>query len=127
MTTEPTDPRGEATAGDQSGVQTPEFSEVRHPIGLSIGDSALSSVYDVGVTVTAELGRVSMPISDLLELAEGAVIELGRPVSSPVDIRVHGVLLARGEVVVVDDSFAVRLTEVTESKPESAPPAEDAA
>lgn len=121
MTTEPTDPAAEVAGGDPAAVQTPEFSEVRQPVGLSLGDGALSSVYDVGVTVTAELGRVSMPISELLELSEGAVVELGRPVSAPVDIRVHGVLLARGEVVVVDDSFAVRLTEVTESKPGSAP------
>ncbi len=107
----------EQTEGAESDVRTPEFSEVQQSPGLLTGSRALSSVYDVSVTVTAELGRVEMPIAELLQLTEGSVIELNRLITTPTDIRVEGVLLARGEVVVVNDSFAVRLNEVTQAKP----------
>lgn len=108
---QPAETTSEETGPD---VRQPEFSEVQQPPGFLGGGRALSSVYDVNVTLTAELGRVEMPISEVLQLAEGAVVELDRSVSTPIDIRVQGVLLARGEVVVVDDSFAVRLKEVTQ-------------
>ena len=98
-------------------VRAPDFSTVQ-PTGQLGAARSLRTVYDVSVTVTAELGRVSMPISKLLQLGEGSVIELDRPVSTPIDLRAEGVLLARGEVVVVDDCFAVRLKEVTQ--PEAA-------
>ena len=94
-------------------VRAPEFSSVQ-PSGQLNAARSLRSVYDVSVTVTAELGRVSMPISELLQLGEGSIVELDRPVSTPIDVRAEGVLLARGEVVVVDDCFAVRLKEVTQ-------------
>lgn len=72
----------------------------------------LNRFYDVGMTVSVELGRATMPIGELLHLAEGAVIELDRQVSEPVDVIAQGVRLARGEVVVVDDRYAVRITEI---------------
>ncbi|MFK7819151.1 MAG: flagellar motor switch protein FliN [Planctomycetaceae bacterium] len=111
------EPIGEAAPQEPAvDVRTPEFSEVQQPTGFLAAGSSLSSVYDVTVTITAELGRVEMPISEVLKLTEGAVIELDRTVSTPIDIRAQGVLLARGEVVVVDDSFAVRLKEVTQAQ-----------
>jgi flagellar motor switch protein FliN/FliY len=72
----------------------------------------LNRFYDVNMTVSVELGRVTMPIGDLLQLAEGSVIQLDRLVSQPVDIIAQGVRLARGEVVVVEERYAVRITDI---------------
>ena len=71
--------------------------------------------YDVHVPVWAELGRVEMPLGDLMKLDEGAVLRLNRPVGEPVDLVSQGVKLARGEVVVIDDCFAVRIKEIEKS------------
>jgi flagellar motor switch protein FliN len=62
--------------------------------------------------VTVELGRTRMKVRDILDLAPGAVVELSKPPSEPVDLMVNGVLTAHGEVVVVDDHFAVRITKL---------------
>lgn len=62
--------------------------------------------------ITVELGRARVPLRDLLDLAPGSVIELDRAAGAEVDVLVNGTLLAKGEVVVVDDEFGVRITEV---------------
>jgi flagellar motor switch protein FliN/FliY len=76
----------------------------------------LDRLLDVTVTVTAELGRVTLPISTILNLNVNSVLELNRGVAEPIDLMVQGVLLARGEVVVVDDRFAIRIKEIAEPK-----------
>lgn len=68
----------------------------------------------VQLEVTAEIGRTKMTVQELLSLTAGAVIELDRPVGSPADVLVNGQLFARGEVVVVDEDFAIRITEVVD-------------
>lgn len=80
------------------------------------GPAPLDRLLDVAVTVTAELGRVTLSIADVLKMGVGSVIELDRPVTEPVDLMVQGVRLARGEVVVVDDRFAVRIKEIADPK-----------
>ena len=92
-----------------------DFAELTARAG-STGAAPLDRLLDVTVTVTAELGRAHLAINDLLKLGIGSVLELDRPVSEPVDLMVQGVLLARGEVVVVDDRFAVRIKEIAEPK-----------
>lgn len=69
---------------------------------------------DVQVELSVELGHVSLPLRDLLSLAPGAVLELDRPADAPVDVLVNGCLVARGEVVVIDGQFGVRVTSVVE-------------
>ena len=64
--------------------------------------------------VTAELGRTRMTVRDLLALTPGAVLELDRAAGSPADLLVNGRLIARGEVVVVDENFGLRVTEIIE-------------
>lgn len=76
----------------------------------------LDRVLDVSVRVTAELGRTSMVIREVINLAPGTVIELNKLAGEPVDIRVNDRLLARGEVVVIDDSFGVRITEIINNR-----------
>ncbi|GIX22641.1 MAG: hypothetical protein KatS3mg121_1424 [Gammaproteobacteria bacterium] len=72
----------------------------------------LDVIQDIEVTVSMELGRTQMTIRDLLQLSQGSVIELDRMVDEPMDVLVNGTLVARGEVVVVDDKFGIRLTDV---------------
>ncbi|MCS7268977.1 MAG: flagellar motor switch protein FliN [Geminicoccaceae bacterium] len=76
-----------------------------------------TAVYDVPVRLSAVLGRASMPVGRLLRLGRGAVVELDRKVGEPVDVYVNDRLVARGEVVVVDDRLAVTLTELVRSEP----------
>lgn len=67
---------------------------------------------DVPLTVTAELGRTRMIVRDILKLGVGSVVELEKLTGEPIDILVNGKIIARGEVVAVDENFGVRVTEV---------------
>ncbi|MCX6078656.1 MAG: flagellar motor switch protein FliN [Chloroflexi bacterium] len=71
---------------------------------------------DVSLRVTVELGRTRMQLSQILELQHGSVVELDRLAGDPVDVFVNDCLMARGEVVVVDDKFGVRITEMITAK-----------
>jgi flagellar motor switch protein FliN/FliY len=73
---------------------------------------SITTFGDVEMSVSVELGRTKIPIRDLLNIHNGAVVQLDRPVTHPVDLFVQGTLIARGEVVVVDECFAVRVTEL---------------
>jgi flagellar motor switch protein FliN/FliY len=72
----------------------------------------LDLILDIPLTVTVELGRSKMLINDLLQLGQGAVIELTKLVGEPLEVLVNDKLVARGEVVVVNDKFGVRLTDI---------------
>jgi flagellar motor switch protein FliN len=74
--------------------------------------ASIELLQGVEMGVTVELGRTRMVVRDLLALAPGSVIELDRTAGSPVDVRVNGTLIARGEVVVVDEEFGVRISEI---------------
>ena len=76
------------------------------------GDSALDRLNDVQLDVRVELGRSRMLVDDVLRLGSGSVVELDRPSGDPVDIFVNNGLVARGEVVVLDERFCVRITEI---------------
>ena len=75
----------------------------------------LSAVYDIPVQVSAVLGRANMQVSQLLKLGRGAVVELDRKVGEAVDIYVNNRLVARGEVVVVDERLGVTMTEIVKA------------
>lgn len=72
----------------------------------------LDLVLDVPVSLTAELGGCRLPMGDLLQLKVGSVVQLDRLASEPVDLLVNGKLIARGEVVVLDDRFGIKITEL---------------
>ena len=72
----------------------------------------LDVILDVPVTMTLEVGRARIPIRNLLQLNQGSVVELERAAGDPLDVYINGTLIAQGEVVVVNDRFGVRLTEV---------------
>lgn len=72
----------------------------------------LDLILEVAVTLALEVGRTKIPVRELLQLAPGSILELDRLAGEPLDLLVNGVRVARGEVVVVNDRFGVRLTDV---------------
>jgi len=78
----------------------------------SAGGPSMDMIMDLEVDVCAELGRTAMLIRDLMELHPGSIIELRKLAGEPVDLLANGKLVARGEVVVVDETFGVRVTEI---------------
>ena len=78
----------------------------------SAGDIDINFLFDVQLSIVVEVGRVQMLISDLLELDEESIIELDSLVGQPFDIRANDLLVARGEVIVVNEKFAVRITDI---------------
>lgn len=82
------------------------------PPGTGLSSSDLDLLADVDLAVTVELGRVRLSVRDLLRLTDGSVVELDRVVGAPVDVLVNGRLVARGDVVVIDDELGVRITEL---------------
>lgn len=102
----PAAPAAGEPAGEASSARRQEDSSARQ----------LSAVYDVPVTVTAVLGKAVMPIGQLLRLGRGAVVELDRKVGEPIDIYVNNRLVARGEVLLVDDHLGITMTEIVKSE-----------
>ena len=76
----------------------------------------LDMILDIGLTATARLGRLEMPISEILNLGPGSIIEVGHLVDEPVELLVNGKLIARGDVVVVDEKFGLRITEIISTR-----------
>jgi flagellar motor switch protein FliN/FliY len=109
----------QGTAAGQGGsdvvARVAQFAELAGHPGEP-GAGGLDALHEVTVTVAAELGRVTLTIGDVLKLGVGSVLELHRSINEPVDLMVQGVRLARGEVVVVDDRFAIRIREISEPK-----------
>lgn len=73
----------------------------------------LDMILDIPVQLTVELGRTKMPIKNLLQLAQGSVVELSGMAGEPLDVMINGFLIAQGEVVVVNDKLGIRLTDIT--------------
>ncbi len=84
------------------------------PIGEAMAND-VSAIYDIPVQISAVLGRSTMQVSQVLKLGRGAVVELDRKVGEAIDIYVNNRLVARGEVVVVDDKLGITMTEIVKS------------
>lgn len=80
--------------------------------GLGDEDANLDVILDIPVTVSMEIGRTKISIRNLLQLNQGSVVELDRLAGEPMDVLVNGTLVAHGEVVVVNEKFGIRLTDV---------------
>ncbi|WP_415886920.1 flagellar motor switch protein FliN [Neptuniibacter sp. QD29_5] len=80
--------------------------------GTPVTDPKLDVILDIPVTLSMEVGQTDIPISNLLQLNQGSVIELDRVAGEPLDVMVNGTLIAHGEVVVVNDRYGIRLTDV---------------
>ncbi|MCP5079703.1 MAG: flagellar motor switch protein FliN [Psychromonas sp.] len=105
-----------AAALEESGdeVNNVEFDELQDTAApLSAEEHArLDSILDIPVTISMEVGRSKINIRNLLQLNQGSVVELDRSAGEPLDVLVNGTLIAHGEVVVVNDKFGIRLTDV---------------
>jgi flagellar motor switch protein FliN len=88
----------------------PKVAEGSDPGGSK--EVNLDVILDVPVTLSMEVGRTRIPIRNLLQLNQGSVVELDRAAGEPLDVFVNGTLVAHGEVVVVNDKFGIRLTDV---------------
>jgi flagellar motor switch protein FliN/FliY len=88
--------------------------EIVHDMGEPMAKD-VEAIYDIPVQISAVLGRSSMQVSQLLKLGRGAVVELDRKVGEAIDIYVNNRLVARGEVVVVEDKLGVTMTEIIKS------------
>jgi flagellar motor switch protein FliN/FliY len=83
-----------------------------HERGGEVQNPSLDMILDIPVTVSVELGRTKIQIRNLLQLAQGSVVELERLAGEPMDVLVNGYLIAQGEVVLVNDKFGIRLTDI---------------
>lgn len=113
---EPTNEEAQTEQTEQAGeeIGVPEFQELEE--GAATGGSGnLSRIQNIQIAVTAELGRSTIPIQELMSVSEGSVIELNREIDNPIELYAQGVPLASGEVVVVDGRFAVQITKVYEN------------
>jgi flagellar motor switch protein FliN/FliY len=108
----------EQTAAESSALQTNTaeqaqvFSEFTPKNKLSETQNDIDFILDIPVQLTVELGRTKIAIKNLLQLAQGSVVELDGMAGEPMDVLVNGCLIAQGEVVVVNDKFGIRLTDI---------------
>ena len=100
---------------DDVATKAPQFARFT-PAQVS-ADRGLDHLFAVKLDAEAVLGRAALSVDEMLNLGVGSVIELDRQVSEPVDLFVQNVQVARGEVVVLNDQFAIRITEIVGSKP----------
>ena len=96
-------------AGEDADEALDEAGKSAAPVGEA---KSLDLILDIPLTVSVELGRSKMLINDLLQLGQGSVIELTKLVGEPLEVLVNQKLVARGEVVVVNEKFGVRLTDI---------------
>jgi len=100
-------------AQQQGGYERAEFQRLASDNGaLSTAEANLDVVLDIPVTLSMEVGRKEVPIQDLLSLNRGSVVELDRIAGEPMDVLINGTLIAHGEVVVINEKFGIRLTDV---------------
>ncbi len=104
--------------GDDTPIENPESAgeqatkEKTQAGGEKLDPRSLDLILDIPLKVTVELGRSKLLINDLLQLGQGSVIELNKLVGEPLEVLVNNKLIARGEVVVVNEKFGVRLTDI---------------
>lgn len=95
----------------KNGEQRLEFDNLNESTGEA-ADVSLDMILDVPVTLAMEVGRTRISIRNLLQLNQGSVVELDRAAGEPLDVFVNGTLVAHGEVVVINEKFGIRLTDV---------------
>jgi flagellar motor switch protein FliN/FliY len=99
-------------AAGTPGYARAQFGDLQADAGTGGGEVSLDLILDVGVTVALEVGRTRITVRELLQLTQGSILELDRLAGEPLDVLVNGVRIARGEVVVVNEKFGIRLIEV---------------
>ncbi len=103
---------GPTKATTQDGYRSAELENLRSEPSAEGGEVGLDAILDIPVTLAMEIGRTQISIRNLLQLNQGSVVELDRLAGEPLDVLVNGTLIAHGEVVVVNEKFGIRLTDV---------------
>ena len=98
--------------GQNVNVQPAQFQSFSNDNMGTTGQENIGLIKDVPLEVTVELGRTTKSISDILDFSPGTIIELDRIAGEPIDVLVNGKFVAKGEVVVIEESFGVRITEI---------------
>lgn len=93
-----------------------QFDETGQPAGADRPDSDLRRLSDVPMELSVEIGRTRMTVGETLELRIGSIVTLDRLAGEPVDLLVNGTPIARGEVIVVDEQFGLRVTKITDGE-----------
>ncbi|WP_423187046.1 flagellar motor switch protein FliN [Alishewanella sp. d11] len=101
-----------AMAEAETEAQAVELEELHDEQVSAVDKRKLDTILDIPVTISMEVGRAKISIRNLLQLNQGSVVELERIAGEPLDVLVNGTLIAHGEVVVVNDKFGIRLTDV---------------
>ncbi len=97
-------------------VKKAEFEQFGFEVDDAVNSQNIGLLMDVSLPVSIELGRTSMTFEDVLKLGSGSVVELNKLAGEPVDLLVNNKLVAKGEVVVVDENFGMRITEMVKPK-----------
>lgn len=100
------------SGSDDEGFQQVSAKHLNETPNDGSGDVKLDVILDIPVTVAMEIGRTQLSIRNLLQLNQGSIVELDRLAGEPMDVLVNGTLVAHGEVVVVNEKFGIRLTDV---------------
>lgn len=95
-----------------AGSASAKIFEKLAPAGATHAQHDIDMILDIPVQLTVELGRTKIPIKHILQLAQGSVVELDGMAGEPMDVLVNGCLIAQGEVVVVNEKFGIRLTDI---------------
>ena len=104
---------GQEGRAEEAAYQSVDLPDLQADgVARADSDVNLEVIMDIPVDISVEIGRVPVPIRELLQYSKGSVVELERLVGDPLDVMVNGTLVAKGEVVVVNDKFGVRLTDV---------------
>jgi flagellar motor switch protein FliN/FliY len=108
-----TPPAAAATGAAAAPAARPAvFDRLSATPGVAGQPNDIGMVMDIPVQLTVQLGRTRLPIRDILQLAQGSVVELDGLAGEPLDVYVNGCLIAQGEVVVVNEKFGIRLTDI---------------
>ena len=108
------DPAGESSSG--GGYAPAELENLQADSAGGRSEVNLDAIVDIPVTLSVEIGQTQISIRNLLQLNQGSVVELDRLAGEPLDVLVNGTLVAHGEVVVVNDKFGIRLTDVMSAR-----------
>ena len=109
-------PEAESAAGSESEVTPAVMDDLAADGNPNESAGGLDNILDIPVTISVEIGTTQVSIRNLLKLNQGSVVELDRLAGEPLDILVNGTLIAHGEVVVVNEKFGIRLTDVVSAQ-----------
>jgi flagellar motor switch protein FliN/FliY len=107
-----TDPNDILDPGGDAAVRPVQFGPLGDSAAGREGKGNLDLLLDVQIPVTVEVGTSRLPLDQILKLVPGSIVTLDKKAEEPIDLRVNGKLVARGEVVLVDDTYGIRITQI---------------